>query len=368
MEIELEFGIATQVPMNITLVDVFEKDQHSKRRGGTHIHHRNGITIFQNAWHKFKLEHSYIMDEFTRMQFKLFMTREVDFIGLCLSTKEELRGITYVDEDADGNSGSITSASVDTDANVDVKEPELHACIHLFGADTTWYNSGISPIHFNLALGKPSVQNSYFQGYNPRNAVDGNLKSAIYTDLVQNPTWEVSLEGQYIIHTIVLHKNTDKDYELMDDAKDMNVMVYDKKDIKVFHSEYFQLTESVKFIPLPQNTKASRVVVTLTDADANPRILSLMEVQVFADWATGIDRGAIMDIPLGPLFANANANVDADTDNFGREVNYLTFVQGTSRESDVSNIQDFKFIYGSSPDLDAYADSTPVSADNGTGP
>ena len=352
----MEFGIASQVPMNVTLVDVFEKGQYSERRGGTHIRYGTGITMNQNVWHKFKLEHPYIMDELTRVQFKLFMTAEVDFIGLCLSTKEELRGITDADADTDtnGNTGSITSASVDTDANVDVKEPDLHACIHLFGPDTTWFNSSISPIPFNLALGKPSVQNSYFGGYSPRNAVDGSLQSAIYTDLVHNPTWEVSLEGEYHIHTIVLHKNIDKDYELMDDAKDMNVMVYDKRNVKVFHSEYFQLTELVKFIPLPQNTKASRVVVTLTDADAYPRILSLMEVQVFANWNTGMDKGAIFDIPLGQVFANSDANVDADTDTdslFGREVNYLTFVQGTSRASDVSQFEDFKLIYGSSPDL-----------------
>ena len=49
-------------------------------------------------------------------------------------------------------------------------------------------------------------------------------------------------------------------------------------------------------------------------------------------------KGLKMDIPIGQLFN-------------GTEVNYMTFVQGSSRDRHVSRIQDMKLSYGSVPGL-----------------
>ena len=161
--------------------------------------------------------------------------------------------------------------------------------------------------------------------------------SVIYTDLVMRPSLEINLEGERIISTIVLHKNTDSDYALMDDLTNMNVMVFDSKNTKVYHSPFFTMSDPITTIDLPANTVALRVVVTLTD-DVK-RILSLKEVEIFYDMSGEIGHSHNFDIPIGSLFN-------------GTEVNYLTFVQGCEESTDAAtHISSMKFLYGSSPDV-----------------
>ena len=270
------------------------------------------MTLYENVWHTYELPNSYILDEFSRLQFDLQLSGAVDFIGVCLGT----------------NMPSLHD-------EVKVAVERLPLCIHLFGKDKGWGNAVVPVIPFNLALGKSSRQNSDFAGYKASNAVDGDLDSVTFTDLVMNPTLEVDLEGEYKIASIVLHKNEDSDYQLMDDLTNMNVMVFDAKNTKVFHSPLFTMTDAITVIDLPVNTKAVRVVVTLTDGVE--RILSLKEIEVHSDLERRLGRAPLVDIPIGALYN-------------GVEVNYMTFVQGSQLEL-TSHIADMKFVYGSIPEV-----------------
>ena len=328
MKIELEIGLASEIPMNIALE--YLHGQRNSAKGGVHVVSK-AMTLNQNTWHGYKFSSPYVVDEFSQIQLTLFLTGEVEFIGICLSKQKHILHEFHVEGHEEGD----------------------QLCFHLYGNDRGWRNAGLSAIPLNLALGKGAIQNSNFPGYMSSNAVDGNLNSVIYTGSVLNPSWEVQLEGEHFISSIVLHKNTDPAYQMLDDSSNMNVMVFDKKNIKVYHSAYFTLTEAVKTITLPNNTPASRVVVTLTDEEGRPRILSLKEVEVYLDVWRVMDRGVPLDIPLGKMFS-------------GKEVNYVTFVQGTSDHpqegkrggnGNVSHIANMKFINGSNPGAEqAYKD------------
>ena len=294
--------------MNMTLVDAYEQGK-KLGKGGTHAKSTDGLTMYQNVWHTYQLQHPYLLNAFSRLQFTLQMTGEADFVGICLT--KELH-------------------------NYDAAVGSRTACIHLFGEDFSWADSGLPVIPFNIALEKTTKQNSLLAPYEPNNAVDGDLESVTSSDLVLNPYWEVDLEGEYMIGSIVLHKNTDYDYNFIDDLSNMSVIAYDNKNTKTYHSQLFTMSEDVKTLNFPLNTVASRVVINLIDE--KKRMLSLKEVEIFPQNGTVVGREHRIDIPIGSLFS-------------GSEVNFVTFVQGSSNTLLVSQITKTKFLYGSSPDL-----------------
>ncbi len=301
--INVDFDIGEFTSTNMTLVDAHNKGRKGGK-GGIHARFQKGVTMYQNVWHTYQLQFPFILDDFSRLQFNLQMTMEVDFIGICLS--KELHGYT-----AAGTQ---------------------HLCIHLFGDDATWGDSDFPIIPFNIALGKPTKQNFPMMPYKSSNAVDGNLESIIYSDHIMNPYWEVNLEGDYMIGSMILHKNTDEDYMSMDDLSNMHVIAYNENNVKVYQSELFTTSENVTTtLVFPFNTLASRLVVSLIDDEK--RILSLKEIEIFFHKNTLMGSELQLDIPIGSLFSG--------------EVNYLTLVQCSKNALLVSRLSDFKFRFGS---------------------
>ncbi len=141
-----------------------------------------------------------------------------------------------------------------------------------------------------------------------------------------------------MIGSIVLHRSTDADYESIDDRSGLSIMAYDKRNIKVYQSDQFTMSEAVLTFNPPINTVASRVVIRITDS--KKRMLSLKEVQIFPAERTTVGRMFTMDLPIGSL-------------SYGNEVNFVTFVQGGDNAlSKVSSyISGMKFLYGSIPEL-----------------
>ena len=296
--------LGSEIKTNMTLFDVYEQSQGSTA-GGVHAKSSLGLTMYQNVWHVYKLERSYsINDVSCRLQFDLYMSEVADFIGICLT--KELHG--YEQE-----SGRRPS------------------CIHLFGPDLSWGDSNLSVIPFNLALWKPTKQNSYLAPYESKNAADGDHETFMFTELTQNPQWEVDLEGRYTIGQIVLYKNTDPAYTSMDDFSSIVVTAYNEMNRKVYQSLPFTISNDIHILDdLPPNTVASRVVVSVSDD--KKRILSLKEVEIYFPTDSLKGRKIQLDIPIGSYFSG--------------DVNYLTLVQG-SKISLSSYISDFKFSFKS---------------------
>jgi hypothetical protein len=308
--INVEFDIGTTASVKMQIVDIYKKDSNQGAEGGIHSK-SNGFTMLQNVWHTYQLQNRYVVDDLSRLEFAIQLTDNAKFIGLCLSSDMKL----------------FDSSSE--------KQP---LCIHLFGQDPTWKNSGLPVIPYNLALGKPTEQYSVLDSYEGSNAVDGNLETVMNSDLVQNPYWQVDLQRDYMIGSIVLHRATDADYESIDDRSGLSIMAYDKRNIKVYQSDQFTMSEAVLTFNPPINTVASRVVIRITDS--KKRMLSLKEVQIFPAERTTVGRMFTMDLPIGSLFN-------------GNEVNFVTFVQGGDNAlSKVSSyISGMKFLYGSIPEL-----------------
>ena len=156
----MELGIVTEIPINVTLVDTFDQGKLIAKKGGVHIKQSEnvGVTLYENVWHKYKLEHTYVIDEFSRLQFTLQMSVDMDFIGICLT--KELHNFDLI------------------------PEGKRLACLHLYGDDRGWGNAGFSTIPYNLALGKVTKQNSNFEGsFESRHAVDGASLDTVICDL-----------------------------------------------------------------------------------------------------------------------------------------------------------------------------------------
>ena len=75
--------------------------------------------------------------------------------------------------------------------------------------------SGAAPAATNLALGKPTVQSSQFEGGSSNKAVDGNTNgvwssgSVTHTNLEDNPWWQVDLSARSALDFVRIWKRTD---------------------------------------------------------------------------------------------------------------------------------------------------------------
>ena len=317
----MEIGVAVRT-IGATLISTAHDDISSNLgfntlRGGAFANSVHRVTLYENVWNTYRLLSPYTPDQFSRLQFDLHMHGNIDFVGICLT--EELNVFN--------RTGS---------------------CIHLSGNDTSWGSTGIQVLTFNLALGKQASQSSQISNGDASNAINGILPqdsrlataeadSVTYTDVENNPWWEVNLEREYSISHIVLYKNADTGYALMDDLSNVTVSVYDISDTRVFHKVLsLGLVDAVTTIEVELNTIAARVRVAL---DGERRVLSLGGVQVIE--RLGLSRH--IDIPIGALFG-----VYA----YEPIVNYVTFVQGVSEGAlSVSSFADMTFLSGSSPEI-----------------
>ena len=276
------------------------------QRGGTKIKTPKGISLYgENVWTSYRLKALYILNEFSRVQFIIQTSGALRFAGICIT--EDLQNFVST-------------------------EHGRAPCFHLLGEYSDWDNIGFAPIPFDIALGKETFQSSTQGDGDSRNAVNGIPGSVSFTEVNDNAWLLVLLGGEFSISKIVIHKNQDPSYNLMDDLSDAQVIVRDMNEKKVFQSPLMKLTEAAISIDLPYNTIAASVLVILNGEN---RILSLEKVEV-------IERiypteQLKLDIPIGSFFNGLTAN-------------YLTFVQGGEEgELTVSHVSDMKFLYGFMP-------------------
>jgi len=317
----LEIGVATRT-LGATLISAAHDHISSNLgfntlRGGTFANSVDRVTLYGNVWNTYRLSSPYTPDQFSRLRFDLQMDGNVDFVGICLT--EELNVFS-----------------------------RRGSCIHLSGTDTSWGTTGVQVLIFNLALGKQASQSSQISNGDASNAINGILPqdsrlttaeadSVTYTDVENDPWWEVNLEREYSISHIVLYKNADPSYALMDDLSNVTVSVYDISNTRVFYQR-LSLVDAVTTIEVAPNTIAARVRVAL---DGDRRVLSLGGVQVIE--RLGLSRH--IDIPIGALFGLYD---------YEPIVNYVTFVQGSSISEGALSVSSFAamtFLSGSSPEI-----------------
>jgi len=312
----LEIGVATRT-IGADLISAHDHISNlgfKALSGGTFVNSVDRVTLYGNVWNTYRLSSPYTPDQFSRLRFDLQMDGNINFGGICLT--EELNVFN--------RTGS---------------------CFNLAGKDNSWGTAGIQVLTFNLALGKQASQSSQISNGDVSNAINGILPqdsrlatseagSVTYTDVENDPWWEVNLETEYSISHVVLYKNTDTSYAIVDDLSNVTVSVYDSNNARVFYQR-LDLVDAVTTIEVAPNTIAARVRVAL---DGENRVLSLGGVQVVE--RLGLSRQ--IDIPIGALF-----------DLYGYEpiINYVTFVQGSEGMLSVSSFAAMTFVSGSSPQI-----------------
>ena len=374
-EITLEIGVTVE-KMNSTLVDTrhhlkeLSNDEDSSdhvRNGGSYVQNLNGITLFGTVWNSYELEKTYIIDQFSRLKVDIQIDREAIYLGVCVS--DEMHQYVFFKSDNDNDN--------DNDNHIDDGDNSYDktACFHLYGDDTGWNDAGFLPIQFNLALGKPTVQSStaiatklksrngnvYGNGAPPstsdsasRNAVDSEYNSVAMSDVQTDPYWEVDLEGEFMLGSIVLHRNLHKEYIYMDSGKDIRVEVRDRNNQLVLSfSITMTLNQSKVALEAPFNTRASKVKVIF---HGERRVLSLAEVEVWESNSHSLAGKRSFDIPMGSLLAPQPELISTSTlaPAPALLVKYVTFVQGSkegtksgSGSPTASHLSDMKFIFGS---------------------
>ena len=306
-EIDLAIGITTiliQANMTSSSHELLSTKGRQVSTGGTLIKKPKGVSLYgESVWASYSLSYLYILSEFSRLQFSFQMSGDVRFAGICLT--EDLQSVVSV-------------------------EHGRAACFHLVGEYADWDKVGFAPIPYDLALGKETLQSSTARNGDSGNAVNGLSGSVSFTE-VDTDAWLLVLLGEeYSISTIVIHKNPDLGYNLMDDTSDVQVLVRDMNQRMVFNSPLMKLTEAATTIELPENTIAASVLIMLNGEN---RVLSLERVEVIE--RTYPSKKLQMDIPIGSFFA-------------GLKANYLTFVQGGEKgKFAVSHVADMKLLYGS---------------------
>ena len=306
-EIDLAIGVTTKTIEAHMTSSPHELPSTKRRhvlRGGTLIKKPKGLSLYgESVWASYNLSFLYILSEFSRLQFSFQMSGDIRFAGICLS--EDLQSFVSV-------------------------EHGRAACFHLVGEYADWDKVGFAPIPYDLAVGKETLQSSTVRNGDSGNAVNGLSGSVSFTEVETDAWLLVLLGGEYSISTIVIHKNPDPGYNLMDDMSDAQVVVRDTNEKKVFHSPLMELTETATIIKLPENTIAASVLILLNGEN---RVLSLERVEVIE--RTYPSKKLQMDIPIGSFFA-------------GLKANYLTFVQGGKEgKFAVSHVADMKLLYGS---------------------
>jgi len=302
---------------------------HTQRAGGTFTHPSGSLFMYGYVWSPMHIMTPYTTDDFSILQFSLTVSTETSFIGICLS------------EDLSVNQGVCVQFYGEIVANNQINT-----------------DSGvIKPSSFlfhSLAFGKPASQSSTANGLDggnndATNAVDGmgyrirdemsslSSKSVTYTDMEEDPWWEVDLEEMYAISEIIVHMNI---FDLSHDSSDLSVILYDDKNSIVFRHYIADPTDAaLNKIPIPAGTKASKVRLVLLGEE---RTLSISEV-VVVECIDGPSRE--IALPLGTLIP-------------GKVVNYIAFIQSGVDDSissfavSESYVSELILQYGSIPEQD----------------
>lgn len=187
-------------------------------------------------------------------------------------------------------------------------------CIGLFGQNIASGYSNVITARNHVSLHGSNVnvayQKSASQSSTPLNggfanlAVDGivgnqrfsledwEINSVSQTNSTVNPWWEVDLEEDAIIRKVVIYKRLDY---LSDDLSNFNLTIFDANDSIIYtENDFLEYTMDEKKIEVfLDNVLGRKVRVSLNGAE--PRVLSLSEVQVFGNIYN-------FDIPIGQIF------------------------------------------------------------------
>lgn len=250
----------------------------------------------------FQLQTKYTVDKFSSIFFEASVSSDTDFIAMCF------------------------------DGDVSVHNSTNILCVNLNGEKEDWDDINYPIISSNIAAGKlATTESSIEPGTIPSYATDGNKtdSSPVFKTLLQDfPWWEVDLEREFEIEQIDIYLEDD---ESIDTLSDYNVGIYDSTGRLVYDFYGGETEEPVffrKIVGLPQNTRGSRIRITMNDAN---RILALKEVEVFERVYSG---KRLFEIPIGRIRE-------------GMEIEHIAFIQYTENDKSVSNLQNFNFVYGS---------------------
>lgn len=285
--------------------------------GGTEvgINSKEAITLYGGVSKSYKLDSPYTIDKFSRLYFYLAAAEFDGFLVFCLNGEIN----PY-------NSTATLCINFEGDADAE-----------------NWNTDMYTTIPFNLAIGKPTIQTETKPGYASSYAVDGNLVSEMMndgnteypiamTEKATDPSWEVDLEGEYLIKEIVIHFTTKRSTDSM---SDYFVEIFLGGEVVFYHmGETYLKAEDAPFevtitLPTNVNIKGNRVKMTLR---GNSRILALREVQVYEKAYEDL-AATLIDLPIGKIKP-------------GMVVKYFSFVQSASDRETNSNFADFNFVYG----------------------
>lgn len=301
----LRLGIHTEESEHMSAIEAALVDTNEAvivgSRGGTIVETSiklgtSKISLHGNTWHTYKLSKTYYFDQFSRLRFT--MTNSDNLVGVCFTETEDL----VHKSKTDGNMHCFNFSTKRTSYRWPSHFPEAY--------------------RFNLALGKPTFSSSYTRGGDPKYAVDDTVFTRFQSKEEKDPWLLVNLRGTYLIHDVVLYKNTNDITSL----NNFTVSVLNDDNQVVFHDLFESSFQTeVARVQIPYVWGASiRVQVV-----GPHRILSLAQIQVY-DGRTDHSPTWRVEVPVATFFQ-------------GRSMNYLTFLQiGDS----VSELSDFELLFG----------------------
>ncbi len=331
---KIESGLSS-LWYNATLVHTHSSSQYIDwSSSGSHVHPRNaGLSLYGNVTNTFHVPNTYIVTEFSRLTLTLTRANGADFIGFCL--------------------GYLNSE----DRNLDEGRGML--CINYSAINQGEERKGghvpLSALQYNLALGKKVTYSTLLDrdnkefANNPSDAVDGNLNTTFYLDgkesgmylakaieefsvQCDDPAeckdieyklwWEVDLETEYIVRTIIIKsKSIEGIYK---------VILYDLEGKIAFQVEKVDKAKiEIPFIScsrvrlLFQTEKVEVEEVIVTEEESGPHLR--------------------VNMPLGEIFP-PSLDYSFDCIKFFQNIQEESL---SSASSHISYISDIKFLYAS---------------------
>jgi len=171
--------------------------------------------------------------------------------------------------DLNGVDGRYVEVMQLDDASVSLAEVEVYAAENLNLV--------------NVALGKSATQSSSESGGEASNAVDGNTDgqysgdSVTQTEIEDNPSWTVDLDGTFKVHEIVIYNRTEEDARL--ELTDFKVQLINRNGVVNFENTYTDHPDPSLAIPIG-GINGDYVEITLLRDNVR---LSLAEVVVYAE-------------------------------------------------------------------------------------
>ena len=272
-----------------------------ENRGGIAVHPDNVLNLYGNVHHEYALSEGVSANKLTRLKFFFTQLEHVLGVGICMYQVYDFFMFESSKYCFSLKNGIIAHAS-----------------------DYVLVQHGYTELEgelVNLAEGKPAKQSSTNVPGDAAFAVDGRTDQILSYDAWEfntvtstkadiRPWWEVDLQEDRIIHTVVIFKRNEK-YE--DDLKNFTVTLHDSQGDLTATETFSGVAEAASTTFIFNNSIGRKLRIVLNGNTS--RVLCLAEVQIF---------GAVFDfdVPVGQMF-----NIPPNT-NFNR----IAFVQDRSED------------------------------------